>query len=156
MRTFLCTFRDFSLAIPIHHISSITLHECEAARDVEYDHENRNTYISLPHILKLPPEDLKHGLVLKSLNCEDGDLQNEIAIENKTILLTNEVKCEAEIPSEEIYLVPKVFNCVCMRFSALFSGIQFNSREASQTSEGPILILNIEQLIQSVQKEPVT
>jgi hypothetical protein len=118
---------------------------------VKYDTENRNTYVSLPHLFNLPPENIRHGLVLKNLNPEDadpedGDIEDDNVMEDKIILLTTEVKCEAEIPDAEIFPIPKALGG--LRFSALFSGVQFDTNEVSDTAGSPILFLNIEALVQ--------
>lgn len=140
----------------MNSVSSLTLFTEEAspatraAQAVRYDEESRSTYISLPRLFNLPLEDIRHGIILKNDNDTD----------NKIILLTTKVECETDIPAGEIYSVPKVFNC--LRFSSLFSGIQFASRlrqrhtvsdsanSSSDNSEDiPVLLLNPEYLIQT-------
>jgi len=156
MRVFICAFSGFSLAIPMRSVSSLTLHEHEAAQTVEYNMENRNTYVSLPHLFSLPSELIRHGLVLKSLisgngDREDGNIEDDNIIENKIILLTTEVKCETEIPGEDIFPIPKTLGTI--RFSALFNGIRFDTNDVSDTSGKPILFLNTGNLVQIIQKE---
>jgi hypothetical protein len=125
----------------------------EAAREVEYNQENRNTYVSLPHLFGLPPEGIRHGIVLKNLNSEEAE--DDGVVEDKIILLTTEVKCETEIPEEDIFPVPKALGGI--RFSAVFSGIQFGSGEAfnpaGEPAGSPVLFLNIETLVQNIQRE---
>ena len=138
MRVFLSAFTGFLLAIPMHCVSSLMLCDRKTEHTADYDNENRNTYISLPKMLGLPMENTRHGIILKDGNNEKEDSNT---VKNKTILLTAEIECETEIPGEKIYPLPKVFNS--FRFSALFSGIQFDSGN-------PVLLLDIEQLLQRI------
>jgi len=154
MRVFLCAFTGFSVAIPMSSVSSITLCADEATQTTEYNQVNRNTYVSLPRLFNRPMENIRHGIILKNSDDEDSDAEDYNIIENKTILLTTEIEGEAEIPDEAIYPIPKVFNG--MRFSALFSGFQFDSRAVPDTANtvgSPVLLLNPGQLLESVQKE---
>ena len=146
MRVFLCAFGSFSLAIPMRSVSSLTLCASGQSQTVEYNHENHNTYVSLPRLFNLQSENIRHGIILK-----DGDDENEDSqiTENRTILLTTEVICETEIQGEEIYPVPKVFGS--MYFSTLFSGILFDSRALTNMAGSPVLLLDIEQLVQRIQ-----
>jgi hypothetical protein len=161
MRVFLCAFGDFLLAIPIHSVSSLALYTEAAAlpaalpaeipdmqQPMIYNTENRNTYVSLPLLFNLPLKNLRHSLVLKD-SCadvvEDEDIVSDV-IEGKTILLTTEVECEAEIPGEDIFPVPKAL--MSTRFSRLFSGIRF--------AQGiPVLFLNPAHLVQNIQTGPM-
>ena len=143
MRTFLCAFTGFSVAIPMRSVSSLLLYTDKAARAVEYNTENNNTYISLPLILQCPAAVIRHGMILK--NSDDNTSNDDDTITNKTILLSTEVECETEILPEKIYPLPRVFGV--FSFSAFFSGIVFNSQDA------PILLLNPNQLILNIQKE---
>ena len=143
MRVFLCAFGEFSLAIPMNTVSSLTLYTEETA--LEYNGESRNTYISLPRLFNLPQAFIRHGIILKYGNEDDN------TAENKTILLTTEITCETEIPDEEIYPLPKVFGG--LRFSTLFSGIQFDSRprrehEISDAAGNPVLLLDTSLLLE--------
>jgi len=145
MRVFICAFSGFSLAIPMSSIASLALNTREAAQAVEYNTEDSNTYISLPHLFSLSPEVISHSLVLKNSEDIDGnDMENDSAITNKVILLTTEVTCETEISGEDIFTVPKAFGS--MRFSALFNGILFDTGK-------PVLILNTETLVRNYKKE---
>ena len=150
MRVFLSAYRGFSLAIPMCFVSSLTIHSDAASRTVEYNQENRNTYISLPHLFNLPPEDTRHGIVLKDLNSEDPDSDGNV-MENKIILLTTEVECETEIPDTEIFPIARTLKG--KRFSAFFSGIQFDSIQSPDSSGRPVLLLNIETLVKNIQKD---
>ena len=152
MRVFLCAFGNFFLAIPMSSVSSMTLNTDMAAqrKAVEYNNENRNTYVSLPRLFNLPSENIRHGIILQS-----GEEDSETT-EDKIILLSNEVICETEIPCEEIYPIPKALGG--MRFSAFFRGILFDSGTALTVSENssncppgsPVLLLDIEQLVQRI------
>jgi len=159
MKAFLCGFKDFSLAIPMRYISSLMLYSGQGAfagaNAVEYNEENQNAYVSLPHLFNLPDEAILHGLVLKSLNQETGEpeennSEDDGVMKNKIILLTTEVKCEAEIPGEEIFPVPKALGGVSP--SALFSGIKFESGERTEAAGTPVLFLNVINLVQNIKK----
>jgi len=167
MKVFICGFNDFSLAIPINYISSLFLHSKEAeqvsanaaanAADnaVEYNAENKNSYVSLPRLLKLSSDYIKHGLVLKQLNSETGEpeennIDEDVIIENKIILLTTAVKREAEIPGEEIFPMPKMLGGVSPL--SLFSGIKFDSGETTEAEGHPLLFLNVKNLVNDIQK----
>lgn len=123
MRVFLCAFTGFLVAIPMHAVSSLVLY-------TDGESVQENICVSLPLLFNLPQENIRHGIILK----------------NNIILLVTEVICETEISQEAIFPLPKIFNV--MRFSMLFSGIQFDSRIA-ETAGNPVLLLNSEQIIQS-------
>jgi hypothetical protein len=129
MRVFLCAFTGFSVAIPMYSVSSLALYTNEASSSKPFE-ENQDTCISLPGLLKFPLENIRHSIVMKS----------------NVVLFTTEVECEAEIPDEEIYPLPKIFDR--MRFSRLFSGIQLGSNLR--------LILNPERLAQSIHDKELT
>jgi len=131
VRVFLCDFTGFSVAIPMHSVSSLGLYV-----DDEND-ENQDTCVSLPRLFKLPKEKIRHSIVMKN-NLDD----NNIAKSNIT-LFTTEVECETDIPNEEIYPLPKIFGR--MRFSTFFSGIKLGPH--------PHLVLNSERLVQSILKK---
>jgi hypothetical protein len=157
MRVFLCSFGDFSVAIPMHCVSSLALlagnssqvalaNACStvACNAVAYNREDRNTYVSLPRLFNLPLENIRHSIVLKKHDVEDDD-----TTENRTIVFIPEVECETEISDEEIFSIPQA---LCnTNFFTLFSGILFDSRPASGTGGAPILLLDAEQLIQIAQ-----
>jgi hypothetical protein len=123
MRFFFCAFRGFYLAIPIRAVSSLMLYPYEAAQDVEYREENGNTYFSLPRLLHLPDETIRHGIVLKTNGAEEAETDDRI--ENKNILLTTEVEREIDIPETELYPLPRVL--AAMGTMRMFSGIQFSA-----------------------------
>jgi hypothetical protein len=155
MRVFLCACGGFLVAIPMDSVSSLMLYAEEAAQMVEYNEQNRNTYISLPLLLDIPPEHIQHGIVLKNPDSEDDDSS---IIENRTILLTTRIDCEIDISEGEIYPIPKVFNR--MRLSMLFSGILFSShlhpdREFSDTTDTLVFVLNPGQLIKNIKEAAV-
>ena len=143
MRVFLCAFAGFSMAIPIRFVSSLFLYTDEMAQTMDLGNESR-TYISLPQLLNLPSVIIRHGIILKNDNDDDNMPENE------TILLTAEVISEIELPDEEIYPLPKVLSS--MRFSALFSGIQFASGPAG-VAANPVLLLNPQRLVKSIAAE---
>ena len=130
MRVFLCSYGNFSIAIPMSSVSSLALHTDSRDAGAALTHDRENTYVSLPKLFELPSEYSRHGITLNSGG-------------GKIVLLSTEVEREAEIPDEEIFPVPKA---LCgTRFSALFSGIQF--------AGSPVLLLDPERLIQRVEKE---
>jgi hypothetical protein len=133
MRVFLSTFSGFTLAVPMDAVASMILHNQETEKTIQYDHESQSTYVSLPRLFKLPDQAVHHGIVLREWNSK----------ENKVVLLTAEVKRDIEIPDEQFYPIPKVLGA--LSFSSIFSGIQF--------SGNPVLLLNIEQLAQVIQKD---
>ena len=153
MRVFLCSFGDFYIAIPMGAVLALALQpekEAEAllaseSNAVNYNPENRNTYVSLPRLFNVPVKKIQHSIIMKTIDSDDDD-----AIKNKTILYIPEVECETEIPDDEIFPIQGTFNGTL--FFTLFSGIQFDSRPAASSTGGnPVLFLNPEQLIKSVQ-----
>jgi len=144
MRVFLCAFRSFSLAIPITYISSVMLYYGSGDKKIEYDNENRNTYISLPVLFNLHDENSRHGIILKN----GGNDEDNGIIENKTILLTTEIEREINIPEEQIFSMPKIFDN--MKFSYIFSGIVFGF-EAND--KNMLLLLDPDALTKNLQKE---
>ena len=145
MRVFFCAYTGFSLAIPMSSVSALTLYEAEALHAVEYKQENGNTYISLPRLFMLPEECIRHGIILKNGDDEDHNIE-----ENRTVLLTTEIKYETEIPDSEIHPLPKTFRY--SRFSGMFSGIQFDCNRTGAADSLPVLLLNPEQLVQNANK----
>ena len=140
MRAFLFSFGDFSVAIPMDSVSSLALHDKNAAE------EDCNIYISLPELLHMPGELIRHDIVLKDPNVENDE--NDEIHENKTILFIPEIEGELEIPDEEVFPVPKVLSDT--HFSELFRGIQFDSRKlTSGTRVTPLLLLDSEALLKS-------
>jgi hypothetical protein len=133
MRVFLSAFSGFTLAVPMDAVASMMLYRKETEKTVQYDQESRSTYVSLPRLFKLPDEIIRHGIILREWNSNA----------NKVILLTAEVKRDIEIPDEQFHPIPKALST--LRFSKMFSGIQF--------SGNPVLLLNIKQLDQYVQRE---
>ena len=140
MRVFLCAFGNFSLAIPINYISSIMLYCGNSDKKIEYNNDNRNTYISLPVLFDYHSETTRHGIILK--NGENDEING--IIENKTILLTTEIECEINVPEEKIFSMPKILDSI--KFSRIFSGILFGPES------NMLLFLNPEFLIHNLQK----
>jgi hypothetical protein len=124
MRVFLCSFNNFSIAIPISFVSSIVL--IKENQDKTIDNNKGNNYISLPLLLEYPSERIKHGIILK--NKEDDEIDNIHEFNNsegRIILMTTEIECETEIQDDKIFTVQKSLKS--MQFSLLFSGIFFDS-----------------------------
>ncbi|MCL2599799.1 MAG: hypothetical protein FWD88_01260 [Treponema sp.] len=147
MRVFLCAFGNFALAVPMNSVSSLANladlpeeHGAVARDAVAHDPENRGTYVSLPLLFGLPPENIKHGIVLKNPDSGDG--------ENRTILFSPEIVREIEIPDDEIYPMPKVLDGT--RFSMLFAGIRLSDVPVLRN---PVLLLDPERLALFVRKE---
>ena len=141
MRVFLCSFGNFTIAIPMCSISSLTLYaqgtSLQSANNPLDGDEvvcgraaDEDTYISLPELFELPSEEIRHGIKINSEK-------------SKIVLLSTEVERETEIPDAEIYPVPKALNGT--PFSSLFGGIKL--------ADKPVLVLNPEQLIEKFQKE---
>jgi len=133
MRVFLSAYPSFTLAIPMEAVSSMMLYKQKIEKTILYDQEKRNTYVSLPGLFNMKDKSVYHGIILRGWNSN----------ENKIVLLTAEVKRDTEIPDEEFFPIPKTLDA--MSFSEIFKGIQF--------SGSPVLLLNIEHLVQIVQKE---
>jgi len=133
MRVFLSVYSNFTLAIPMDAVASMVLYKQKTEKLIQYDPGNRSTYVSLPWLFNMPDQAVPHGIVLRVMNSKV----------NKVVLLTAEVKRDIEIPDEEFYPIPKSLGA--LRFSAIFSGIKF--------SGNPVLLLNIEQLLQVIQNE---
>jgi len=145
MRVFLCAFGDFALAIPMSCVSALTnLSANTAQREaVAHDGENGNTYISLPKLFGLPPENIRHGVVMNRPDGETGG-----GDKNKTVLLSPEIVREIDIPDEQIFPLPKVLDGT--HFSELFSGVQLAEKPVLLN---PVLVLDPERLARYVKKE---
>ncbi|MCL2265142.1 MAG: hypothetical protein FWC22_03770 [Treponema sp.] len=151
MRTFLCSYGNFSLAIPMNSVLSIYLSPDKNKNLVNYDSKNRNTYISLPVFFNYKNDNVCHGIILKSNDtCEDSDPE---AVEDKIILLSTEIIREKEIPSGNFFPLPKTLS-FCSNFS-IFKGMLFLSHNntVKKAAEDLILLLNTEQLVQIICKE---
>jgi hypothetical protein len=154
MRVFICSFNNFSIAIPINFVSSITLIKENLNKPVEYNNDNRNIYVSLPLFLKHPSEIIKHGIILKNIkddnsNEVDNSSEADKTSEDKIILLTTEIECETEIQKDKIFSIQKTFNC--MQFSFIFSGIFFDS--LYNRYGNTILLLNPDFFLKNIKKE---
>ena len=143
MRFFFCAFSGFYLAIPIRSVLSLMLYSAETTQAVEYREQNGNTYFSLPHLLYMPDERIRHGIVLKEPGEDEGEAEAEQVIENKNILLTTEVEREIDIPETEIYPLPRVLAGTGV--AGMFSGIQFASGGAGGGSL--VLVLDPEYVV---------
>ena len=142
MRVFLCSYDEFTMAIPIASISSITIFRGKAEKEIE--HSNENIYISLPLVLGCNEGKIKHGIIIKnSANPENGAFR-----EKCFILLTTEIECETEISDLQIFPSPKMLNVT--KFSQCFSSIIFNT---VNNKGGLILLLDPLHLIKNIQKE---
>jgi chemotaxis signal transduction protein len=132
MRVFLSEFSGFTLAVSMDAVASMMFYNQEMEKIIRYDQENRNTYVSLPLLFNQPSDSICYGIVLRNWNTR----------ENKVVLITAEIKRDIEIPDDQFYPIPKSMGA--LRFSEMFSGIHF--------AGNPVLLLNIEQLAQSVMR----
>jgi len=132
------------LAIPMASVSSVGLYSSVVEKTVLYNSENMNTYVCLPLLFNCG-QDVKHALVLKDGNDDENDI-----VENKIILLTSEIENETELPSNNIYPVPKALSV--MKFSLLFNGIILASHNKREERE-LILLLAPELIVQNIKKE---
>jgi len=139
MRVFICSYSGFSLAIPMDVVSSIFIFNDKIEGKVHYNTENRNTYISLPHVFNCPVYNNHHGIIIKY-----GNTEHET--EDRIILVSSEIESEKEIQAEVFYPIPKTLGV--FKFSQFFSGILFNKQSGKM-----ILLLNTEHLIQNIKKE---
>ena len=153
MRVFICSYNGFSLAIPMDLVSSVFLINDNPGYRLHYDHEKRNTYVSLPVLFNCPVINIHHGIVLKNENSEND------TFEDKVILLSTEIVKEREIPLEKFFSIPKVLSF--LQIASIFKGIFFhpqrirnNTLSNIQTGD-MVLLLNPQQLIQNIQKELV-
>ena len=147
MKVFLCSYNGFSLAVPMDKVSSVMLitENNNHKSLMHFSSDNGNTYISLPLLFNCPSLNMKHGIILKNSDSDD-----DIAIKDKTILLTTEIECESEISDDKILTIPKTLNV--FKFSLFFSGILFYRRQP-KISENLILLLNPEHMVQKINKE---
>ena len=151
MRVFLCSFENFSLAVPINYISSIVLFQGNQDVAVEYDDRFFNTYISLPILFNFPLAKTKHGIILKNHDDEKDNIDDDSLMQNRSILLTTEIINEADIPDEKIFSVPKILNI--MQFSFFINGIVFDIEKAGISNRDMVLLLNPDQLVKNIHKE---
>ena len=147
MRIFLCSYDNFLLAIPMNCVSSIYISSSSNSGLINYDSQNRNTYISLPVFFNYKNGNTCHGIVLKTGDALDDSDSN--IIENKTILLSTHIINEKELSPRDFIPVPKSLSF----FSgfSVFSGIFFIAH--NKTSEELVLLLNPQRLVQTIQKE---
>jgi hypothetical protein len=132
MRVFLIAFSGFTMAAPMDAVGAMMLYNQETKETIHYDQETRSTYVSLPRLFNLTNESVHHGIIVREWNSKA----------NKVVLLTAEVKRDIEIPDEQFYPISEALSA--LRFCEMFSGIHF--------SDNPVLLLNIKQLTQSIQK----
>ena len=134
MRVFICVFENFSVAIPMDCISSLSFLTKETDEDTAVKNESEYTYISLFCLFDLPPQQTGYKIILK-----------DHMSYKKIVLLSTPVEDEIEIPNDKIYPIPRTLKNT--RFSHFFSGIRF--LEDSK----PVFILNSKQLNKYIQKE---
>jgi len=139
MQVFLCSFGDYSVAIPMDSISSLYLYtkdvqEIDLSAGMVIHGENR-TFFSLLRLFNLSHENIRHCIILKDPDNIGGE----------TVLLITRVECEINIPDDEIYPVPAALKN--MQFSMFFAGIKFD------LNGNLILLLNPEQIKQFIQRE---
>jgi len=138
MRVFICSFGDFSVAIPMRSVASVSLY-CLTSGNTAGKPQTGETvnYFSLPLLFSLPQEKISHCINLK----KTGAAQKKNAV-----ILTTEVEFETEIRETGIYPLPKTLGV--MRLSAVFNGFLFYSglREkraiSGDSDDGLVLLLN--------------
>jgi hypothetical protein len=116
-------------------------------RPVEYNDERNNTYLSLPLLFNFPLEKIKHGIVLKSGNDDDAGVT-----ENRNILLTTEIKCETEIPDEQIYSIPKILNLECFISGIIFASTKASDKTDNTVKADMVLLVNPFRLFESIKR----
>ncbi|MCL2185886.1 MAG: hypothetical protein FWB86_08570 [Treponema sp.] len=138
MRVFLCSYNNYSLAIPMDLVSSVMLYKKNTDK-ISAISDNNNTYISLPLLLNCNNLNIHHGIVLKNTldtNDETSDDQSSSQkIKNKIILLTTEIECETEIPNDIIFPIQKSIKKITsdiyisnnIQFSEIFNGLFFKA-----------------------------
>jgi len=152
MRVFLCSYNDFTLAIPIKYVLSIFL--------VTETPENKTAYftggssaeecrmnIRLPYLFNCHDVKIHHGIIIKKEYSEDSVTEN--------ILLTAEIKSEHNIPSAHFHPVPKSLSY--FKITDYIKGIHFNTHEDCAVPDGVMpeltLLLNPAKLVKAVNKE---
>jgi len=151
MKVFLCSYNNFSLAIPMDLVSSIMLYKKHSDK-ICYIAENNNTYISLPLFFNFPSLNIYHGIILK-----DNKNDNSDDLNNKIILLSTEIESETEIPNNNIFPIQKSLKVQTLFaltteisqkavFSDIFNGLFFIKNNL-------VLLLNPLSLIQIIKKE---
>ena len=126
MRYFICTFGEICLGFPAKQTERII--QADRIQTNIYETSDRQTFISLPALLRQNDSFTVHGLVLKSPNA--------------AVLLTPKIDIELDIPQERISRLPEIFNGV---FS-FFSGAFFSDAEESF---GLILLLDPEKIMEN-------
>jgi len=151
MRIFLCSYKNFFLAVPMNSVSSIYLSYDKMNNIIDFDSRSRNTFISLPALFDIDNNDVCHGIVLKN-NCQNTDSDSEI-IEDRIILISTRILSEKEIPSGDFTPVPKALR-IFKKFS-VFNGIFFISSDntADKKAHDAVLLLDPEQLVKTIVKE---
>jgi len=141
MQAFICSFSDFSLAVPMDAVLSLDdasgiVSKKEALLQNAVFRDPHGTYVCLPLLLRLAVRDMPHCIVLKKTeNGEPGNI----------ILLSTKITGSDEIHDREICRLPKVLEGT--GFYALFSGIRRMENGA------PLLMLDIAGLRRHIQKE---
>ena len=149
MQAFICSFSDFSLAVPMDAVLSlddasgiVSKKEALLQNTVFRDPQSGGTYVCLPLLLQFGWQNAKydiraaHSITLKKTG--DG---------GSVILLSAKITKSEEIPDGEICPIPKILEST--DFYALFRGIR-------RTEDGsPLLILDTAGLIAKVRKVAV-
>ena len=108
MKYFICSFGALNLGLPSEQTEKII--SVDRIQADVYETAERETFISLPALLRQKDTASPHGLVLKSLNA--GDFAA-----GAVILLTPKIDVELDIPKEKITGLPQVFTGVFSFFS---------------------------------------
>ena len=148
MKYFICTFGQICLGFPAQ----------QTARIIQIDRMQRNicetsgreTFISLPALLRENDTSAPYGLVLKSSDAAAGC---------EVILLTPKIDIELDIPQERISRLPDVYAGVFSFFSGAFFSDSASAGESSEPEVqgfeyGLILLLNLEKITELLTKLP--
>ena len=147
MRVFLCSFNEFTLAIPMKSVLSIFLFKDKAENKIAYKTESSNIHISLPLLFNSPESRIHHGIVIKNEYYKNDMKEN--------ILLSTEIQNENNIPSHIFHPIPKALGV--FKFSCFFSGMYFISADRSiitdKNNRELVLLLDPLRLFPEINKE---
>ena len=99
MKYFLCALNTVYLGLPSENTERIV--SMSRMQSSVCATEGNDVYISLPLLFKCADLAAPHGIVLKGKNEE-----------RKTTLLTPPLDIDIEIPTEDIYSIPKAFSII--------------------------------------------
>jgi len=133
IRYFICPLSKVYVGIPAEQTERII--QVTRAQTAVYETENRQTFISLPALLRLNDTFDPHGADLHGVAPHGVVLKTRTSGDPETVLLTPKVDIDLEIPEESIHRLPESF-----------SGLFRYFRGACFNGQNMILILNPEKL----------